>query len=138
MIAGKCWAIYDYIDHRGENVVLAAINGFPISAKAAINLFVANIEVTPPPLDRRLVKPLKDKNGERGKGLYEFRVNSYGVQYRPIVWYGPESKKREMTILAVAVEQNGRFVPSGICQTCWTRIARLQRNEAKYSYHDFS
>lgn len=135
MLTGKYWAIYDFIDHRGQNAVVAALDGFPVNAKAAINAFITFIEVTPPPFDRRLVKPLRNRNGERGKGLSEFRIANQGVQYRPIIWYGPNSREHEIVILAVAIEKNGRFVPHGIIDTCWTRVSRIQNHEAQLKIH---
>src|SRR4051812_25582413 len=124
MIPGKKWRICDYVDHRGRNVVKDDVASYPKAAKAAINAFIQSIEVLDPPIHRSLMKPLKNKNGENGKGLYEFRVRCDGVQYRPILKLqgGPS---REIVILAVPTESNERFAPSGIIATCWTRVSRI-------------
>jgi hypothetical protein len=126
----------DYVDHRGENLVLQDLRGFPAAARAAINAFIQNIEVTKPPFDVREVKKLRNKNGQNCLGFVEFRIRNCGVQYRPIAWHGPD--QRQITIFAIAVEQNSRLHPFGICETCNTRRGRLSRHEGRIVIHDFS
>jgi len=126
----------DYVDHRGENVVHKDLRGFPVAARAAINASIQHIEVTKPPFDVRDVKKLQNKNGQNCLGFIEFRIRSGGVQYRPIAWYGPG--ERQITIFGIAVEQNSRLHPFGICDTCNGRRGRLSRNEGRIVIHDFS
>jgi hypothetical protein len=136
MLPDKYWRVMDYIDHRGQNVVHKELGRIPKNAKAAINTFIQNIEVTAPPFDVRLVKKLKNKNGQDCAGLIEFRITYGGVQYRPIAAYGPG--ERSITIFTIATEQNSRFHPFGVCDTCKGCRGKLSRNEGKVVIHDFS
>jgi hypothetical protein len=136
MLPARFWRVVDYVDHRGINVVKTALDTYPIAARIAINAFIQNIEVVRPPFDPRDVKKLKNKYGQNCLGFVEFRVRSGGVQYRPIVWHGPGD--RDLAIFAVAVEQNNRLHPFGVCDTCVTRRGRLNRHEGHIVQHDFS
>lgn len=136
MLAERFWRVLDYVDHRGTNVVKAALNGYPIGAKAAINAHIQNVEVSRPPFDPRDVKKLRNKDRQNCCGFLEFRIRFGGVQYRPIVWQGPG--QRDLTILGMATEQNNRLQPFGICDTCANRRGKLTNNEGSTVHHDFS
>jgi len=129
MVPGKIWKFYDYVDHRGANIVVDALASYPVDARAAFDLFVANVEVTLPPIDRHFVKPLRNINGEDGRGLHEFRFKSGNVQYRPLVRV--DTAGREITIFVMAIEQANRFRPEGAVATCWNRISKLETGDAK-------
>lgn len=138
MLGIRYWRVMDYIDHRGKNVVLDALNELPIGAKLAVNAFIQHIETWEPPFEQVDVKKLKNKHGQNCLGFSEFRITWRGNQYRPIVWFGPDTSKHQITIFAIAVEKNNRLVPFGICETCTNRLDRLRRNEATVRIHDIS
>lgn len=139
MVLERFWRVMDYVDHRGVNVVLADLNGLPEGAHEAINALIQNIEVTEPPLTLADgVKKLVNKRGQDCDGFLEFRVRHDGNQYRPIFAYGPDTKARQITIFAVAVEQNSRLVPHGICDTCKNRRNKLNGRIGHVVAHDFS
>lgn len=138
MVPERFWSVMDYVDQRGINVVLADLNGLPEAAHEAINAWIMNIEVVEPPFDASDVKKLKNKRGQDCLGFFEFRIKHNGNQYRPIAAYGPNTKLRQITIFAVAVEQNSRLVPHGICDTCRNRLGKLNNGIGHVVSHDFS
>jgi hypothetical protein len=108
----------DYVDPDGENVVLRWLNGLPKAAKVKINTrieFLETVEQLEMP-DARQLTGICD-------GLVELRVRSGNVQYRPLCYYGP--KRREVTILAGAIEKGSKFEPSSACDTALMRKARI-------------
>jgi hypothetical protein len=137
MVGRHYWDIRDYIDHRGNNVIFDALEVLGPEVKSAINFAILALRVEPPPLGRPLVGKLENKKGAKCDGLLELRVPFNGVQYRPIMYYGPERDKQQITLLGVATEKNSRFVPSGICKTCWTRIKGINFHGHKTVPHNF-
>lgn len=57
----------------------------------------------------------------------ELRINSHGVQYRPLCCYGPDQKG--VTILVGAIEKGGRFEPRSACVVAQAHRSRLKESE---------
>jgi len=86
-------------------------------------------------LDRPQTGKLGQKKGENCKGLYEFVFKSGNVQYRPLFFYGPDSTKREITILAGAQERDWKFEPRGICKVALNRMDEVKSNRKQVVNH---
>ena len=134
----------DYVDHRGTNIVLDGLSQMSEDDKAKMNEFLRQLERVKH-FDSKDVKPLRNVNGEKGKGLYELRYKLNKVQQRPLGLIGPGGHELErrfqkpiFTILVMAEERNGRFVPPGAVKMCWTRLETIRNGHGKIILHDFS
>jgi len=73
-------------------------------------------------LGGKQMKKLRDE-----QDLFELRLLSHKVQYRPLVFYGP--RRREITILIGAIEKGDDFEPREA-----KRIARARKSIAERDY----
>ena len=69
------------------------------------------------------------------KGLSEFRFKSGNIQYRPLFCYGPDGAKKEVTILAGAIEKSNRFDPPNICGTALRRKDEIKADRKGVTKH---
>ena len=123
------WAFRDFLDGRGLNVVREWIGTLPPAAQAKIDTIILVLQA-------RKVWPPQYVSALRGyEGLYELRVCSSGVQYRPIGSYGPF--KKQFTILIGSVEKGGKL-PRGDCETAVERRKIILRDVGRTCEHDFS
>lgn len=120
----------DYVTPDGDNVVQSWLNGTPKRVKVKINALLRRLEV----MERLEMPEVRMLHGECD-GLMELRRESENVQYRPICCYGPG--RREITILAGAIERGGKFVPPSVCETARRRMAQLTEG-SRVCDHDFS
>ncbi len=102
----------EFVTEEGERVIQAWLNEMNPSTRekveAAIDNTVRYLEV-----ERNPRRPYTGAlTGKDAEGLYEIRFKINGVQYRPLFFYGPES--REFTLLAGAVEKGGEFKPKSV------------------------
>jgi hypothetical protein len=91
------WAFYDFLDSRGNNLIRAWLDSRPAKASAKIDariLYMQAVRVWP----EQYVSSL-----EGWPDLFELRVVSAGLQYRPLCFYGPE--RGEVTIVHGTVEK---------------------------------
>jgi hypothetical protein len=120
----------DYLDRNGENLILEWLNSLPARAKAKINAVIRGLEFEP-----RLAMPdAKVLEGDC-KGLFELRVTSEKVQYRPLCCYGPN--RQQVTILLGAIEKGSRFEPLEACAIALRRKAHIS-DDARTCEHDIS
>jgi hypothetical protein len=101
------WTFYDFRDARGVNVIRHWLDRIPAKSAAKINtriLFMRAIAVWP----EQYVSSLKG-----WPHLVELRVGSFGNQYRPIGFYGPE--RHQFTIVLVTIEKGK--IPKRVLET---------------------
>jgi hypothetical protein len=126
-----CWRILDYVTDRGENEIKEWINSLPAQAQAKIDQRIILLRTWP-----AKIWPPQYVSALRGyKDIYEFRVVSSGVQYRPLGCYGPAA--REYTLLIGATEKGGRFQPPGVCETAVKRRAVILHDGSRVCDHEF-
>jgi hypothetical protein len=95
------WIFRDYLTASGTNEIKGWIDSLPKSAQAKIDyilLVLWGSKSWPPQYVSALV---------RWDDVYEIRVGSSGVQYRPLGCYGPA--RREFTLLIGAIEKGGKL-----------------------------
>ena len=107
------WAIFDYVSASGANEIRSWIDSLPLAAQVRIDTRLRYLAITAV-WDAQYVSSRKDC-----AGIYEIRVVSSGVQYRPLGYYGPG--RREFTLLLGAIEKGGRLQPKGFCETATNR-----------------
>jgi hypothetical protein len=128
MITGPTkWTYLDYVDVHGVNRIAEWLKSLPLGARVEFDSLLITLKPVRI-LDRPQVGKLGRKHGEDCKGLYEFVVKFGNVQYRPIFFYGPDSARRQITILAGAKERDGKFEPRGICKIALNRMNEVKAN----------
>lgn len=111
------WAIFDYVDASGDNQIRIWIDSLPKAAQARIDTILGYLQITVWPWPEQYISALKTCND-----IYELKIKSSGVQYRPLGFYGPQ--RREFTILMGAVEKGGKLRPKEFC-TIATRLREI-------------
>jgi len=118
------WMFRDYLRPATtdeESIVLNEILlwtlGLPQKAQAKIDTIILTLQAWPPPW------PLQYVSAYRGyPDLYELRIKSGGVQYRPLGCYGPGN--RVFTLLIGAIEKGGK-IPRGDLESAVDRRTRV-------------
>jgi hypothetical protein len=113
------WVFRDYVENE-QNVIREWLDELPVHAQAAIDLFLEQLAAMPQlrmPYARVLSGPCD--------GLIELRIKVKNIQYRPLVWYGPN--QGEITLLMGAIEQGDRFNPRTACETALRRKQNMGR-----------
>ena len=127
-----CWRILDYVNERKENEIRGWIRSLPPQARAKISDRILLLQAWP---DKTW--PLQYFSALRGyKGIYEFRIVSSGVQYRPLGCYGPG--EREYTLLVGAIEKGGKLEPPGAGDTAIRRRGIIWEDRSRVQDHEFS
>lgn len=112
------WRFKDRLDQRGENVIRAWLDGLPLKAMAKIDGRIRHLAVCgefPSPY----VEKIKGHDG-----VFELRVVSFDVQYRPLGGFGPGAG--EFTLVMGAREIGDRIEPVNAFKTAEDWIRRLQ------------
>jgi hypothetical protein len=123
------WAFRDYLDERGTNVVREWIIARPVAAQAKIDSILLTLKA-------RKIWPPQYVSSLRGyQYIYELRIVSSGVQYRPLGCYGPD--EGEFTILLGSIEKGGKL-PKGDCKTAIERRKVILKQKGRTCEHDFS
>ena len=129
------WTFYDFVDERGGNGIRAALDALPPSrrarSKAALTQRLNLLKALPSLQDDQYTKALSGACD----GLFEIRFRKDGVQYRPLAFYGPG--RREITLLLLAEERNGRFVPRDACATALRRRGLALQDRRFIQPHDY-
>lgn len=132
---GDVWEFRDCLDLQGRNVVRDGISALPPSqrdeAKAALNNRLLGWQ-----LKEQLGMPEARMLHGECDGLFELRVTlrKANVQLRPLCCFGPG--RRQVTILFIAVERGGKFVPLTACSIAQGR-RRLVEDKGRTDVHDF-
>ena len=91
------WEFYDFLDGRGLNIIRPWLDGLPPQASAKIDARIVYMRAVP-------IWPEQYVSALKGwPELFELRVVSSGVQYRPLCCYGPGN--RSVTIVLGATEK---------------------------------
>jgi hypothetical protein len=99
------WVFRDYLAERGENEIRLWLDGLPKRARIKIDVRLRHLEnVRYFQGEPQYIKALVGYDG-----IYEVRVISQNVQYRPLGCYGPGPG--DFTLLVGAVEKGGRLEP---------------------------
>jgi hypothetical protein len=123
------WTIYDYVGADGNNEIRAWIDSLPIAAQVKIDTIIRHLEakvIWPP----QYVSDRKDC-----AEIYELRIVSSGVQYRPLGYFGPQ--RREFTILLGAVEKGGELEPRAFCIIATRRRGIANGNKHRIVPHRY-
>ena len=122
------WAFFDFHSERGENEILQWLNALPVKAKAKINARIMALQGFPifPEQYFSAYKSWDD--------LYELRIVSAGVQYRPFGCYGPNH--REFSLLIGGIEKGK--VPVRLLEVADERREIVIANPTRVRRHDFS
>jgi hypothetical protein len=130
------WTFYDYRNASGRNLIKDWVEGLPQGTrhhlKARLNALINEL---------RFVDALDRSNGVgqlHGEcaGLFELVLKVDKTQFRPIGCYGP-AKTGEFTLLAGAIEKDGKFTEPSICVTARERASRIH-DRKHVCLHDFT
>ena len=120
------WSFRDYLNEKQRNMIRSWLDGLGPRAKAEINVRLRFIQT----LDR-LVRPY---TGALRQGIFEVRVKSGNVQYRPLFCHGPESG--DLTLLIGAEEHDDKLT-KGVFDEALRRKEALKRDPTRSCKHDF-
>ena len=110
------WTFLDYVDSDGSNQIEAWLDSLPKPARTPVRARLTGIlimhsvqeQLRPPTFD-----PLP------GRRMFKITFEKRRVAYRVFACYGPERK--EVTLLAGAVERNNQYRPPGVFDTAARR-----------------
>lgn len=130
------WTFLDFADQRGNRVkewIASLGRSAQVDVKAALNAQLRILAVR-----ERLGRPDVGLMTRECKGLLEIVLTVENVEYRPLAYYGPDTKKRQVTILHGATERGGRLHPPGACATALRRIEQIETGDGRAIPHDYS
>lgn len=132
------WTFYDFRNDRDENEIRRWSNGAGKPAKARLNALIRNLAVLDRAFTREDKVGLLRKDGPcKGQGFIELIVNIGNVQFRPIGWYGPDTKA--VTLLVGATERDGEFNPRNSCEQALNRRQLVKTDRKRHLVeHDYS
>lgn len=114
------WTFLDYVDGKGSNQIEAWLESLPVGARKPVRAKLAAILIFASP-QARLQPP---RFGPlQGVGMFKVTFKLNNVQYRILAWYGPD--RREVTLLAGAIEKNDRYRPLNVFDTAARRRAEI-------------
>lgn len=114
-----CWTFLDYVDSSGSNQIEAWLESLPVGARKPVRAKLAAILIFASPQER-----LQPPHFEPLPGMRMFKVKfKLNVQYRILACYGPD--RREVTLLAGAIEKNDRYRPPSVFDTAARRRAEI-------------
>lgn len=122
----KAWTFKCFKSSSGTNEIRKWLRALPEKDQAKIDARIRQLEILKT-LREPYVKPLTGY-----AGLFEIKVFSGNVQYRPIGCYGPE--RREFTILFGAIEKGNRFEPRNAPDTAYARSQLIDKEEHTIGY----
>jgi len=123
------WTIFDYLAENGQNEIRAWIDSLPKKAQVKIDTILRHLEATP------VWSPQYISDREDCDGIYELRIVSGGVQYRPLGYFGPQ--RREFTLLMGAIEKGGRLEPRDFCDVAQRRREIVNGDRNRIVPHRF-
>ena len=114
------WTFLDYVDSSGSNQIEAWIDSLPSAARTPVRAKLTAILVMGSAQDQ-----LRPPHFEPLHGLSMFKITfeKRNVAYRVLACYGPGRK--EVTLLAGAVERNDQYKPPGVFDTAVRRQAEI-------------
>lgn len=122
----------DLLDSEGRNIIRHWLDhDVPTRARVKIDQVLKNLRVCD-----RLKPPIVVKiKGDSYAGVFEVRVLSDKVQYRPLGGYGPH--QGEFTLVVGAIEKNDRITPPDAFETASRRIAEVNTSRRRVCEHEY-
>jgi phage-related protein len=121
------WTILDYVELTGRNQIREWLDGLPPKDQARIDERLRAMEQ----LDKWSEKWASKYRGT--DEIYEFRITSNKVQYRPLgTYYGI----RQYVILAGAIEKDGK-IPKRDIETAKRRLKNIRSDAGDVITHQF-
>jgi hypothetical protein len=119
----SAWTIFDFVNAGGVNEIRPWMDSLPKKAQARIDSIIRYLQIVDV-WPGQYISDRKDCDK-----IYELRIASGGVQYRPLGFFGPQ--RREFTILLGATEKGGKLEPRDFC-TIATRLRGLVNANRKH------
>jgi len=127
----KPWVFRDFLDSNGRNVILDWAQALPARAQAKMDSMILVLQAWKGPWPPQYVSARTDCDD-----IYEFRIVSQGVQYRPLGCYGP--RQGEFTFLLGAIEKGGKLVPREFCRIVQDPMKVIFADRNRTRDHEFS
>lgn len=119
----------DYLDQKRRNLIAEWLSDLPNRARAKVDQRLERIAGL-----KREEWPIIWTKPLRGvRGIFEIRLESGNVQYRPLFCFGP--KQRQLTLLIGAIEVGGTFVPERSPQIAEERRAEIENDPSRVIDH---
>jgi hypothetical protein len=117
----KEWTFKCFKSSSGTNKIRKWLNALPEDDQAKIDATIKQLEI-----EKKLEDPpVKKLTGY--KYLFEIKIKSGGVQYRPIGYYGPNRK--EFTILIGVIKKERKLKPTNAYATACDRIKLIDKDK---------
>ncbi len=134
--APQPWRFYDFRSAPTKNEILAWSTAEGPALKMRLNALIRHLET----LDRVFTRAdnvgLLRKDGPcKGHGFIELIITIGRIEYRPIGWFGPDT--REITLLLGATEKGNDFLPRNACVTAVNRKNLVRSSRSYIVEHDF-
>jgi len=117
----------DYLTPAGNNDVHAWLRDLDVVDRQVIQAAIRVLESIQRPSAKQY-KPL-------GKGIYEIRVKSRNVQFRPLCCDGPG--RGNVTILFGAIEKDRKFVPRNALKVAGSRRQEVADDPGRTCEHRY-
>jgi hypothetical protein len=124
--------LMDFKDGRGANVIQEWLQTLPVATRMDFQSKLRYLEQMQQP-PRNLLKKLA--YGDCA-GLWEVRLDRENVEYRVLSFQGPG--RAQLTMLLVATERDGKFVPRTACRTAKQSMSIARHNVRRVCEHDWS
>jgi len=122
------WTIYDFVSPE-RNEIRVWLDRLPKKAGAKIDVRLRYLETTQ-------LWPEQYISALTGcDDIYELKIVSGGVQYRPLGFYGPG--RQEFTLVVGAVEKGGRLKPPAACPTAQQRMETVYGDRNRIVQHQY-
>jgi hypothetical protein len=123
------WRILDYVEADGANVICFWIDSLPIQAQVRIDTRIRYLEATAI-WPAQYISALKTCHG-----IYELKIVSSGVQYRPLGYFGPS--RQEFTLLMGSIEKGGELEPRDFRKIAERRREVTDANRKRVVPHQY-
>ena len=114
------WTFLDYVEANGSNQIEAWLESLAVGARKPVRAQLAAILAIASPQER--LQPPRFEPLQ-GVGMFKVTFKLNNVQYRILAWYGPG--RRQVTLLAGAIEKNDRYRPPNVFDTADRRRAEI-------------
>lgn len=111
-----CWTFLDYVSSSGSNQIKAWLESLPVGARKLVRAELAAILIIASP--QKLLRPPRFESLQ-GVPMFEIKFKLKNIQYRILACYGPD--RRQVTLLAGAIEKNNRYRPPNVFDTAARR-----------------
>ena len=116
--------LYDFIDEKGVNVILAWLKTLEKRDRAKVDVKLVALR----DMDYELAIGTKLLQGPIHKHIYKLKIHGT-VMLRPLLSRGPISNDAEYTLLAGAAEVNFKLIPANAVQVAEVRRSQVIANQ---------